>query len=245
MDNFLKRKKDILSRADKSFKKKWDKKILRLCMKINFSDNYYTTSSCSGRAVLMLDEDKKQEGLFIKIYHDGISLKELKRDLDDIRSLVITRSQIDSSKQTSPCFSLNKSVNMKDSLINSNKSRANFSEQANTPRAYPETFSSKMFTKGIKFKMEPCILHVACRDFNCAQKLFDKAKFAGWKKSGIIATRNHIMLELNSTEKLEFPIISDGEVLVGDKFLKLIVKETNKKLEKSWEKIEKLEGMIK
>lgn len=238
MDNFLKRKKDILSRADKSFKKKWDKKILRLCMKINFSDNYYTTSSCSGRAVLMLDEDKKQEGLFIKIYHDGISLKELKRDLDDIRSLVITRSQIDSSKQTSPCFSLNKSVNMKDSSINSNKSRANESELLKFPPSLPKDSI-------IKFKMEPCILHVACRDLNCAQKLFDKAKFAGWKKSGIIATRNHIMLELNSTEKLEFPIISDGEVLVDDKFLKLIVKETNKKLEKSWEKIEKLEGMIK
>jgi tRNA wybutosine-synthesizing protein 3 len=98
--------------------------------------------------------------------------------------------------------------------------------------------------KQIKFKLEPCILHVACRDLNCAQKLFDKAKFVGWKKSGIITAKNHIILELNSTERLEFPIISLGEILVDDKFLKIIVKETNRKLEKSWEKIEKLEMAI-
>ena len=93
--------------------------------------------------------------------------------------------------------------------------------------------------------MEPCILHAACRDLNCAQKLFDKAKFAGWKKSGIIATKSHVMLELNSTERLEFPIISSGKILVDDKFLKLVVKETNKKLKKSWEKIERLENWLK
>jgi tRNA wybutosine-synthesizing protein 3 len=186
MDNFLKRKKDVLAKLDKSSKKSWDKKILDLCLKINSSENYYTTSSCSGRVVLMLDEEKKQRGLFIKIYHNKISLEELKKDL----------------------------------VLCSHEN------------------------KQIKFKLEPCILHVACRDLNCAQKLFDKAKFVGWKKSGIITAKNHIILELNSTERLEFPIISLGEILVDDKFLKIIVKETNRKLEKSWEKIEKLEMAI-
>ena len=187
MDKFLQRKKDILSKLDKSSKGSWDKKILELCAKINSFNEYYTTSSCSGRAVLMLDGEKKQKGLFIKIYHDEISFEQLKNDL------VL--------------------------LLDENKK--------------------------IKFKMEPCILHVACRDLNCAQKLFDKAKFVGWKRSGIISTKNHVILELNSTERLEFPIISLGKILVDEKFLKIVVKETNKKLEKSWKKINELERTIK
>ena len=195
MDNFLKRKKDVLSKLDKSSKGGWDKRILNLCMKINSFNDYYTTSSCSGRVVLMLDEEKKQGGLFINIYHDEISFEQLKNDLE--------------SHKISP---------------------------PNDPvHSHP---------KQIKFKMEPCILHVACRNLICAQRLFDKAKFVGWKKSGIIAMKNHIMLELNSTEKLEFPIIFAGELLVDDKFLKIIVKEANEKLEKSWKKIKKLEERL-
>ena len=96
----------------------------------------------------------------------------------------------------------------------------------------------------IKFKMEPCILHVVCRNLEYAQTLFDRAKLVGWKKSGIISTERNVVLELNSTEKLEFPVIDQGEILVNDKFLKLVVNEANKKLEKSWEKIKKLGMMI-
>ncbi len=180
-DSFLKRKKDVLSKLDKSSKGEWDEKILQLCEKINDSDNYYTTSSCSGRVVLIVDEDKKQEGLFVKIYHDKISLEDLKKDL----TLVLGKNE------------------------------------------------------KIKFKMESCILHVVCKSLEGAQILYDKAKLAGWKKSGIIATKNHVVLELNSTERLEFPIMCCGKILVNDEFLKIIVKETNKKLEKSWKKIGK------
>ncbi len=189
-DKFFKRKQDVLSKIDKSFKGVWDKRILRLCIKINSSNNYYTTSSCSGRVVLMLDKDKKQKGLFIRIYHDKISFEQLKEDL---------------------------------------------SEVLESPPTHPKDLI-------IKFKMEPCILHVACKNLEDAQVLYNKAKLVGWKKSGIIATKNNVMLELNSTERLEFPIIYRRQILVNDKFLELLVKEANKKLEKSWEKIERLEN---
>ena len=81
-DNFAKRKLDVLLKTDKSHKGKWDKKILNLCKKINKLENYYTTSSCSGRIVLMIDNEKKQENLFIKVYHDLTSFKQLKKDLN-------------------------------------------------------------------------------------------------------------------------------------------------------------------
>ena len=184
--NFQQRKKDILSKLDKSSKKSWDEKIFELCEKINSLENYYTTSSCAGRVLLMIDSEKKQEGLFLKVYHDLISFEGLKRDLNEIT---------------------NKEL--------------------------------------IKFKSEPCILHVGCESLEDAQKLLDKAKLVGWKRSGIIASENRFVVELNSTEKLEFPIIEKGKVLVDDVFLKLIIEKANENLEKSWVKIDKLLNLLK
>jgi tRNA wybutosine-synthesizing protein 3 len=83
-DIFSKRKKDILLKKDKSSKGDWDKKIKDLCDKINRTENYYTTSSCSGRVILLFDREQKQPGVFLKVYHDLISLNNLKKDLDKI-----------------------------------------------------------------------------------------------------------------------------------------------------------------
>lgn len=201
INRFLKRKKDILSKQDKSSKGFWDEHILNLCNKINFLENYYTTSSCSGRIVLMIDQEKKKEGLLIKVYHDLISFEQLKEDLDRIL------------------------------------------QSLKTP---PTTSPRKLLTKNknIKFKMESCALHAACRTLEDAQKLYDKAKLAGWKKSGIIASNNRFMVELTSTEKLEFPIIQKEKLLVNDEFLRIIVDYANQKLKRIWEKIEKFENLI-
>lgn len=187
MDLFQKRKQDVLSKLDKSSIGKWDEKIKKLCKKINSLKNYYTTSSCSGRIILMIDQEKKGQDLFVFVSHNKISFEKLKSELN--------------------------------SALKKNQK--------------------------IKFKFEPCILHVSCETFSDAEKLYEKAKLAGWKKSGIIGVKNGFTIELNSTEKLEFPIIRNKKILVSDEFLKIIIEEANKKLEKSWMKIEKLERMIK
>jgi len=188
IDIFLKRKRDILSKKDKSYKGFWDKHISKLCDRINLSNNYYTTSSCSGRVVLMIDQEKKGRDLFKKVYHEFISFEELKKDLNCI---------------------LNECKNKK-----------------------------------IKFKLESCALHVACRTFEDAQELYNKAKLSGWKKSGIISSGSRFMVELTNTDKLEFPIIRKGKLLVDDEFLKVIVDEANKKLKKGWNRIKKFERVI-
>ena len=187
MDSFQKRKQDILSKLDKSHKNSWDEKIARLCNEINSLDNYYTTSSCSGRVVLMIEQEKKGEGLFLFVYHGEISLEQIKEDL----KLALKKK------------------------------------------------------KHIKFKLEPCILHIVCRTLGDSQKLYDKAKLAGWKKSGIIGMKNGFVIELNSTERLEFPIIHENKIFVDDEFLKIVVDESNQKLKKSWIKIKRLEKSLK
>ncbi|MCK5624448.1 hypothetical protein KAI04_01245 [Candidatus Pacearchaeota archaeon] len=185
-DIFLQRKKEILSKKDKSHIGKWDEKIISLCEKINKSDNYYTTSSCSGRVIIIADQDEKARDLFLKRYHNLISFEQLKKNLEDV----------------------------------------------------------KKAKKSIKFKLDPCALHVACKTLEDANKLCTKARLAGWKKSGIIAVDKRYIVELNSTERLEFPIIDNGKILVDDDFLKILVKRANEKLKNTWKKIESLEKNI-
>ncbi len=104
--------------------------------------------------------------------------------------------------------------------------------------------AGEKISKLVYFKQEPCILHVACFNLKFAQVLLDRAKLAGWKNSGIIASSKRLVCELRSTEKLELPILDKSKVLVDDKFLKLLVKEANKKIGRTWKKIERLERMI-
>ncbi len=84
MEIFGKRKQDILGKKDKSYIGSWDKKIVGLCEKLNKTKNYYSTSSCSGRIVLIIDSDKKTHSLFLKIYHDVVSFEQFKKDLQEI-----------------------------------------------------------------------------------------------------------------------------------------------------------------
>lgn len=181
---FIQRKKDVLGKEDKSSIGGWDKYILELCGKINSMINYYTTSSCAGRVVLIIDQDKKAPGLFDFVSHEKINFKILKNALDNSKN------------------------------------------------------------KNLKFKQESCILHVACEDLESAQNLLEKGRNAGWKRSGIISSEKRFIVELNGTNKLEFPIMNAGKVLVDDEFLKLIVKKSNKNLEKGWTKIEDLKSLL-
>ncbi len=94
------------------------------------------------------------------------------------------------------------------------------------------------------FKQEPPILHVCCADLESAEKMLNFARESGWKNSGIMSTRGRIVLELRSTEYLALPIMEKGKILVDEEFLKILVRESNKRLEKGWEKLGKLEKTI-
>lgn len=184
--NFQTQKSKQLTRKDKSGKGKWDLGIADLCRKINSKKEYYTTSSCAGRIVLIKSLDKKAENVFLFKSHEKIKIEELKKELEKIKY------------------------------------------------------------KGlIYFKQEPCILHVACLDLESGLKLLNKARIAGWKKSGLIAKGKRVVLELMSTEKLELPLIDKGKILVSDNYLKLIVKEANRKLRRVRGKIRKFQNFLR
>ena len=85
-DNFNFRKTNQLKKADKSIRQKWDEKINKLCEKINKKDDYYTTSSCSGRILLLIDSEEKTDKLFLNVWHEKITFNELKKAIELIKT---------------------------------------------------------------------------------------------------------------------------------------------------------------
>lgn len=183
--NFLQRKNDILSKKDKSYRQEWDKKAKKVCQKINLLSDHYTTSSCSGRALLMIDQEKKGSGLFIWVSHEKITSDEIKKALQNFKGRGI-----------------------------------------------------------VKFKCEPPILHIVSRNIEFAESILKKGQDSGFKNSGIINLNRNPVVELHGTEKLEFPVFMGGKFLVDNFFLDLIVKKSNKKLEKGWKILNSLEKSI-
>jgi len=182
MITFERRKADALRKDDKSNVGSLDVKIKGLCERINKFDDFYTTSSCSGRVVLIKGEDKKQEGMFLFRSHDKVKVEEIKGVLEklDYNGVII-------------------------------------------------------------FKQEPCVLAIACKDLEGAGRLLDIAREkAGWKQSGVMTLKNRIIVELRSSENLSLPIALGNKILVDDKYLELLIDEANKRLEKTWEKINRL-----
>ena len=82
---FDNQKKTFLAKLDKSKKGSVDKEIVSLVSKINRSNNYYTTSSCSGRIVLITKKSwKKQEMKWLLVSHKKVDIKEVKKALEKI-----------------------------------------------------------------------------------------------------------------------------------------------------------------
>jgi tRNA wybutosine-synthesizing protein 3 len=138
----------------------------------------------------MIEQDKKAEGLFLKVYHDIVDFNKFILDLKEVVETSLGKKLI------------------------------------------------------VKFKQEPAILHIACRDLKSAEVLIRKAQVCGWKRSGMISFGSRFILELLNTERLEFPVVDCGKVLVGDEFLSRCIEKGNENLRKNWEKIERLRKLV-
>jgi tRNA wybutosine-synthesizing protein 3 len=182
---FKEGKKKQLLKEDKSNIGEWDSRIAELCNKINNNTNYYTTSSCSGRIVLLKASEEKQPNAFLYRTHEKINFLKLKKALENTK-----------------------------------------------------------YEGLVEFQQTSSILHAASISLKDAQELVTKAKLAGWKRSGIMATGKRYMVELHSTESMSFPIMNNKIILVDDNYLKLIVEIANNKLERVWKKIERLKNLL-
>lgn len=79
MDSFIQRKNSVLKKIDKSNKSSWDERIISICNKLNKNENYYTTSSCSGKSVILEEKIGKDGTYYLWTSHDLIKFEELKK----------------------------------------------------------------------------------------------------------------------------------------------------------------------
>ncbi len=91
--------------------------------------------------------------------------------------------------------------------------------------------------------MFPPIIHVACRDLDCAERLMRIANESGMRRRGLISLR-HCVLELTTLERMEVPVKFYGKRLVDDRSLEIMVNIANRKLLKSKEKLRRLYELL-
>lgn len=177
---FDKEKHIRILKKDKSKKGEIDKKIKRLINAINKLPNYYTTSSCSGRIMLLSQAEKKHKTEWFFVSHEKIKQKEFKDAIKKIKT-----------------------------------------------------------KKDVWFRFEPMIVHIACRSIEDAQRIVDVARFAGFKKSGIIATSKRVIAEIRGTDFISTIVLKNGKLIADDSYLKVLVNEANKKIGRNEKKITK------
>lgn len=82
---------DALYKPDKSKKGNVDEHISSLLDTINEHPDYYTTSSCSGRIMLIVDTDSKDKSnaKWLFVSHDKISQEQLRPHLENLPNEVV------------------------------------------------------------------------------------------------------------------------------------------------------------
>ena len=184
--NFQNEKKTFLAKLDKSKKGEIDEKIIPLLNMLNQNNDYYTTSSCSGRVYLWRGSGKKNETQWLRVSHDFITPDFLK----------LTR--------TAPIPNIN------DSGL-------------------------------IWLRVEPLILHIACKDLESANKLLAVIRKL-YKKSCLLSVSSKIIVEIRGSEFLEMPLYQNGELLFNDKID--LTQLVNKKFTLIFNKIKKLNTLL-
>ncbi|MGV8150156.1 MAG: tRNA wybutosine-synthesizing 3 family protein [Candidatus Woesearchaeota archaeon] len=181
---------DKLYKPDRSRKGDVDAPIIPLIDYINSLNNFYTTSSCSGRIQLLTEAEKKPDVKWLHVSHELFTNDDTEKVLK---------------------------------ILNS----------PNLP------------ADRIWLREENLILHVACRTMDDADKILKIVRDIGFRRSGVIADSNIIIVEICSTEKMDVPLSDNKRLVVDDKYVRLIINIANEKFSKGREKLVRLEKEIR
>lgn len=185
--NFLDHKKQAIQNLQSALQQdEVDAIINSLLKKINNLQEYYTTSSCAGRIlVLQLPEigDKKHAS-FLGRWHRKVTEKEIR-----------------------------------DSMLS--------------------------FMEGQLWLLtQPPIFHIGCKTLSAADILMKIGINSGFKHSGIRSLSGQIIVELQSTERMDMPLGKEGEIIVPNSLLSFLIETANTALLRAQKKLIRLETEI-
>lgn len=227
MDSFDQKKNHILqeiglnseNNPDASPKGTIDTLCIPLITLINSHKNMVTTSSCSGRVSVFIEGCKE---ISSRIEQNNIGEEyKIGAKGDGGHWLFVSHEKENINewwKKTSPCLQF----------------LDYFSTECNSSTRY------------ILFKYEPLILHVQCRDFASALRLYNTAMGCGFRESGIGANNN---VAIRISIRLDVPIgflNGEGDLIsiVDESYMRIITKLAFDRFLENEKKIEKLYNRI-
>jgi len=182
---FQQAKKMAMKSLQKALEKgKVDEKVMPILALLNGMDDFFTTSSCSGRIVVMEipSVGKKREAHFLGKWHREAGMDEIKKAIEKYKQ------------------------------------------------------------GELWLLVQSPIFHVSTLSMERAKELMRIALQSGFKNSGIKSFNGRIVIEICSTERLDFLLAKNGKMICSD--LEEVVKSVNEIMERIKEKLKRLEKNI-
>ncbi len=164
-----------------------DKEMIPLCDCIAETKNYFTSSGCSGRILLLGMTDRtKKNSYFHRKWHGKTKFKDV---LEALREE----------------------------------------------------------TKGeIWLKAESFIIHIGTNNLTNARKILALKNKTGMKRGGIIVAKDgKFIVELIGTDEFSLPLKKRKEIIVSGEYLKEIVREANRKIERNYRRVKEFERVAR
>ncbi len=167
---------------------KMDEQMISLCKFAASTKNFFTSSGCAGRIVLLrLDENEsKKESAFYKKWHRIVSATEAIEAID--------------------CST----------------------------------------DENLWLKQEPFIIHIGTGNLENSRKILEAMRKAGVKRGGIsVAKEGKFLVELLGSNFMSIPVRTNGKKIASNDFIENVLEIANKKLERNYASLKRLEEMLK
>lgn len=229
--NFENAKAQCLGKRDKSFAGRIDVHAVEICSVINERDQFYTTSSCSGRCFLyqghgVKSYDKDNAFERCRISHELV--KNAKRYFD-LRTL-----QEDRTGGADPIASIGQFEHAEQ--VRQLQQEEN--KQGNIDEVQDDTVPQRA-DQSVWLRFEPFILHVCCRSLaaancimNAARPTFKNVGLTTWKES-------KYLVAIWGDEGLDMPLCLPNGQALYDNHEEWLAQLVNERHDRNWSKIEK------
>jgi tRNA wybutosine-synthesizing protein 3 len=117
--------------------------------------------------------------------------------------------------------------------------------KANAAAAW-KTLSTQKTRKEVWFKQEPFILHIGTDSLANANLILSCSRDAGIKRGGImLAKPGKFLLELLGTQGISAPVKKGTQLIVDEKYFRLLVSRGNQKMSKNREQLQRFERVLR
>ncbi|KAH3901777.1 related to tRNA wybutosine-synthesizing protein 3 [Saccharomycodes ludwigii] len=206
---FIQKKQHVLKAADLSPKGSVDTLCLPIINLINKHADMFTTSSCSGRLSVFVEGEKikrkptdsNNDDSVVKLGGKGLGGDWLfiTHDVNEVDNWL--GKLYESSRSFTPYKpEVNAKNNLSDASSSTCKNHVIIPHSSSDPdSAFPPIETQRL----VLYKFEPFILHVKCRNFETASKLYNVAMSCGFRESGI---GSNFIVGIRINIKLDLPI---------------------------------------